>query len=546
MVPGLLVPGFSKIFVDDFLIYGESDWLRPLLLAMLVTAAVTAVLTWLGQAVMLSMEAKLALADSARFVWHLLRLPVDFFNQRHPGDVAARISANDRIAAAVAGQLGQALVGLIRVVFYAAVMFLFDWVLALVSIALAFVNLGVFRALARRRADASIRLQQDAGRFQSASVAGIQAIETLKATGTDDDYFERWAGFQAKTLNDLKRLGMYGVVSNAFPPLLDGLTIALVLGIGGYRIIGGDMTIGTLVAFQALILGFSAPINGLVAVAGAFQELGADLARTDDVARQPQDPRYAEPPSGSDDGTAVPRLSGRIEVENLTFGYSALAAPVIEGFSLTVRPGARIALVGGSGSGKSTVARLLSGLYRPWSGEISFDGRPMDTLPAKALTNSIATVSQELILFAGPVRDSLSAWDDTLPDADMIQALRDAQIYEDLAARGNGLDTAVGEAGFNFSGGQVQRLEIARALAADPSILILDEATSALDSSTEAQIDEAIRQRGCTCIIVAHRLSTIRDADEILVMDRGRIVERGTHQGLIAADGPYARLIEQG
>jgi len=542
VVPGLLVPGFSKIFIDEYLIHGNEDWLRPLLVAMVLTAGVTAMLSWLRQNLLLRMETKLALADSARFVWHLLRLPMSFFSQRHAGDISYRIDANDRIAMTVAGRLGESLADLVTVIFYGLVMLLFDWLLALVAIGLSLVNVGVFRFLARRRVDASIRMQQDFGRFQAASVTGIHAIETLKASGIDDDYFERWAGFQAKHLNNMRRLGTYAVASNAFPPLLNGLSMAAVLGLGGFRIVEGAITVGTLIAFQVLIQSFSQPINALVAVGGEFQELNADLSRSDDVFKHKRDPRYrlenAEDPGAG-------RLSGMVELRGVTFGYSSMEPPLIEGFDLSLHPGARVALVGGSGSGKSTVSRLVAGLYRPWSGEILFDGRPMEDIPPETLTASVASVSQEVMLFGGTVRDNLSLWDATVPDAAQVKALDDSQILDVVSARGGALDTLVAENGSNFSGGQAQRLEIARALSGAPSILILDEATSALDPATEKAIDERIRQRGCTCIIVAHRLSTIRDADEIVVLDQGKVVERGTHDELAAAGGPYARLIAQ-
>ncbi len=541
VVPGLVVPGFSKVFVDEVLINGKDDWLGPLLLFMVGTTIVTAILTWLQQAVLLRTESKLALAASARFVWHLIRLPIDFFNQRHPGDISNRIDANDRIAASIAGDLGESLVSVVRVVFYGAVMLAFDWILAIAAMALSLTNILVFQVLMRRRADASLRVQQEFGQFQSASVTGIQAIETLKATGTDDDYFERWAGFQAKHLNNQRRLGLYGVIANSFPPLLDGLTIAAVLGLGGWRIMQGEMTIGTLVAFQALIQNFSGPINALVATGGAIQELNADLIRTDDVFKQDRDRRYADRSGGQ-----IDRLSGRIELRDVTFGYSRLEPPLIENFNLTIEPGARVALVGGSGSGKSTIAKLMTGLYRPWSGEILYDGRPLDSIPVSTLTQSIASVSQEIILFGGTVRDNLSAWDEQVPAEEMIEALDDARILDVISGRGGALEAEVDEGGGNFSGGQAQRIEIARALSIDPSILILDEATSALDATTEGEIDVAIRRRGCTCVIVAHRLSTIRDADEIVVLNFGQVVERGSHDELAEADGPYAQLIAQG
>lgn len=540
VLPGLLVPGFSKIFIDDILIQGNEDWLRPLLAAMVLTAVLSALLTWLRQRLLLRMETKLALAESARFVWHLLQLPLPFFNQRHAGDISYRIDANDRIANSVAGDLGESLANMITALFFVVVMACFDWHLTLLALSLSGINILVYQALSRRRTDASLRMQQDFGRFQAASVSGIQAIETLKATGTDDDYFERWAGFQARHLNNLRQLGGYTVAASAFPPLLNGLTVAGVLSFGSYRITEGSLTIGTLIAFQALVQNFMGPVQSLVTVSGNLQELGADLSRSDDVFAHARDARYQV-----ETGDVRDRLSGRIELRSITFGYSPLDPPLIENFDLTLQPGARVALVGGSGSGKSTIAKLVSGLYRPWSGEILFDGVPLSQISPDTLTGSIASVSQDVILFAGTVRDNLSTWDATLPDAAMIEALKDSEILETVAARGGALDALVDEGAANFSGGQAQRLEIARALSGDPGILILDEATSALDPATEKAIDEHIRRRGCTCLIIAHRLSTIRDADEIIILERGRVVERGTHDELLAAGGAYAGLIAQ-
>lgn len=547
IVPGLIIPGFSKIFIDDYLIQGNHDWLRPLIAGMAATTVIMAGLTWLSHAVLLRMETKLALVDSARFVWHLLRLPLTFFSQRHPGDIVDRIAANDRIAGAVAGRLGESLVNTVTVVFYAAVMLFLDALLATLTIALSLFNITVFRVLSRYRMDASARLQQDFGQFQAASVTGIRAIETLKASGTDDDYFERWAGFQAKTLNNNRRLALHGVIADGLAPLLDGLAIAAVIGIGGYSIIHGDMTVGTLVAFQALAMSFTGPINSLVSAGGAFQELSADLSRSDDVFNYGRDSRYArEGGEGKNErGERLARLSGDIVLKDVTFGYNPLEAPLIKDFNLVLRAGQRVALVGGSGSGKSTIANLLTGLYRPWSGEILFDGVPIADVPVSVMTSSIAAVNQDVFLFSGKVRDNLSAWDPTVPDTDMVAGLRDAQIFDIVAARGGALDASIEEGGANLSGGEAQRMEIARALTSRPSILVLDEATSALDPVTEKAIDACIRRRGCTCLIIAHRLSTVRDADEIVVLDRGHVVERGTHEDLICANGTYARLVAQ-
>jgi len=544
IVPGLLIPAFTKIFVDEVLIQEKTDWLRPMIAIMIATALVYGVLTWIQRLVLLRAQTALAISGSARFLWHLLRLPVEFFTQRHPGDVANRMTANDRLAAIAAGQLGGAAVDAATAVFYALVMLSLDVPLALACIGLATVNLAVWKLVARRREDAGRRLAQDLGRFESATVTGILAIETLKATATDDDYFARWAGLQANHNVNQRQLAGYGLVTSGVEPLIAGLTTAAILGIGGLRVVEGDMTVGTLIAFQMLVQSFMGPLAALVGAFGALVEAKADLARVGDVMRHPRAHSFAQP---AEDGPVKRleggRLEGRVTLEGISFGYQRHGPPLIEDFSLEVAPGARVALVGGSGSGKSTVAKLIAGLHQPWSGAIRFDGVPMDAAPRSSLVASVGVVGQEIHLMAGSVRENLSMWDGTVSDRALSAALADAAMMEAVAARPRGLSGLVDEAGANFSGGQAQRLAIARALARNPSILILDEAMSALDPLTEQRIDEAIRRRGCTCIVVAHRLSTVRDADEIIVLDRGRVVERGSHDALIARDGHYRRLM---
>ncbi|MBP2230945.1 NHLM bacteriocin system ABC transporter peptidase/ATP-binding protein [Azospirillum agricola] len=541
IVPGLLIPAFTKVFVDDVLIHEKTDWLRPLIAIMIVTALVYGALSWLQQLVLLRAQTALAVGGSARFLWHLLRLPVEFFTQRHTGDVANRVAANDRLAGIAANQLGASAVNAVTALFYALVMLSLDTPLALACIALGTTNLAVWKLLARRREDAGRRLAQDLGRFESATVTGILAIETLKATATDDDYFARWSGLQANHNANQRQLGGYGLATGAVEPLIGGLTTAAILGLGGLRVVEGDMTIGTLVAFQMLVQSFMGPLSALVAVFGTLVEAKADLARVGDVMRHPQARPFAEPVGES--GAEPRRLEGRVTLEGVGFGYQRHAPPLIEDFNLEVAPGARVALVGGSGSGKSTVAKLIAGLHRPWNGVIRFDGVPMEDVPRSTLIASVGVVGQEIHVLSGSVRENLSMWDPTLPDRALAGALADADVMEVVTARPRGLSGLIDEGGANFSGGQAQRLAIARALARDPSVLILDEAMSALDPLTEQRIDEAIRRRGCTCIVVAHRLSTVRDADEILVLDRGRVVERGNHDALIARDGAYRRLM---
>lgn len=540
VIPGLVIPTFSQVFVDSYLVGGLQSWVAPLLAGMALTAFLRAALTWLQQYYLLRLETKFALVTSAQFFWHILRLPIEFFNQRYGGEIGARVSLNDRVAQLLSGQLATTLVNVALAIFYVVLMFQYDPVLPLVGLLTAALNLVGLSLVARRRIDVNRALQHEYGKLMGTTMSGLQIIETLKAGGGESDFFARWAGHQAKALNAEQHLGLASQVLAVLPPFLSALNTLAILTLGGLRVMEGRMSMGQLVAFQSLMASFMAPINQLVEMGGVLQQVQGDMSRLDDVLHYPPDPQVDTPTTP---GQA--KLSGYLELRNVTFGYSRLEPPLIENLNLVLKPGARVALVGGSGSGKSTVAKLVAGLYEPWSGEILFDGQPRAQLPRSVLNNSVAMVDQDIFLFEGTVRDNLTLWDSTLPEADITQAARDAAIHEEISARPAGYDYVMQEGGRNYSGGQRQRLEIARALANNPAILVLDEATSALDAQTEKQIDDSLRRRGCTCLIVAHRLSTIRDCDEILVLERGRVVQRGTHDELIqAAAGPYAHLIE--
>ena len=565
VVPGVVAPAFQKLFVDDVLVGGLTEWVRPLLWLMGAGALVQAGLVFLQQHYLLRLETKLAVETSGRFLWHVLRLPVQFFAQRFAGDVGNRVAINDRVARLIAGDLATAGLNAVVVVFYAALLLRYDVVLTLVGVAAALTNVGVTRLVAQRREDSSRRLLQDRGKLMGSAMNGLQVIETLKATGSESDFFSRWAGYHAKVSNGYQEQQFGGSLLAAVPPLLVAATSAVVLGVGGVRVMDGRLSMGALIAFQALMLAFIMPVNGLVQLAGSAQDAKGDLARLDDVLRARRDPT-ADPEAGGgapnatpglashassraagppDDprGVAPAKLAGHLELRGVSFGYSPLDPPLIDGLDLVLRPGSRVALVGGSGCGKSTVAKLVSGLYAPWRGEVLFDGRPRAAYPRATVTASLAVVDQDVSIFEGSVADNVTLWDDTVSEGDLVQAARDACIHDDVDARPGAYAAPLEEGGRNFSGGQRQRLEIARALAGSPTVLVLDEATSALDPATEQRIDDALRRRGCTCLIVAHRLSTIRDCDEILVLDRGRVVQRGTHDALAAVAGPYRSLI---
>lgn len=543
VLPGIVVPAFARLFVDDILIGGSRNWVGPLLAGLALTAVLRALILVLRQHYLLRLETRLGLSMASRFFWYVLQLPIAFFTQRHAGDVASRITVNEEVAKLLSGELAGTMLHLATLAFYAAAMAAYDVVLAGVAVLLALLNLAALRVVGRNREDAARRLAHDRGQLAGATVGTIRAIETLKSSGLEQDAFSRWAGYHAKTMAAAQQLDRQTAVLGVVPPLLTALGNATVLGIGAFRVMRGVMSIGELVAFQTLMISFAEPIGRLVSLGANLQQIKADLARVGDVMTYQSDPRAR--PRAHTEAAAVepPQLTGEIELCNITFGYNPNEPPLIEDLSLLVRPGQRIALVGASGSGKSTIGRLICGLYPLWAGEILFDGRPLEQIAPEMLASSLAYVDQDVFLFAATVRENISLWDHGVEDVRLARALQDAAIFDEVALRPGLYDYRIAEGGLDFSGGQRQRLEIARALVGEPTILVLDEATSGLDPVVEERIDENLRRRGCTTIIIAHRLSTIRDCDEIIVLVNGRIAGRGTHSELIESCPQYVDLL---
>ncbi|GAB6174402.1 NHLP family bacteriocin export ABC transporter peptidase/permease/ATPase subunit [Paradesulfitobacterium aromaticivorans] len=553
VVPGLLIPVFGKVFIDHILLGRMENWLMPLLMGMMATALLRGGLTWLQEYYLLRLETKIALRTSGEFFWHILRLPIEFFNQRQAGEIGFRVMLNDRVAQLLTRDLADAALNLVMIVFYLFLMIQYNLRLTVIGVAAALLNMAFLRLTDRRRTDQTLRLSMESGKLVGTSMGGLQIIETLKATGAESDFFSKWAGNQAKLMNAEQEIGVTNLFLTAVPNLLTALNNVVILTVGGYEVIGGNMTIGMLVAFQSLMTSFMAPVNQMVQLGGTLKKVEGDMNKLDDVFKYPL-AQHIMQSEGSDEAAAISeapempeisvKLSGRVELRNLTFGYSPLEPPLIENFNLSIDPGSRVAIVGASGSGKSTVAKVLTGLYEPWAGEVLLDGRPRTQIPRSVLTNSLAVVDQDIQMFEGSIKDNLTLWDSTVLESDLIHAAKDSCIHEIIAARPGGYDAPMAEGGRNYSGGQLQRMEIARALVNNPTILILDEATSALDPKTEQQVDASFRRRGCTCVIVAHRLSTIRDCDEIIVLDRGKVVQRGTHDQLIEQPGHYQDLIQ--
>ena len=542
-VPGLAVATLIRVFIDDILIPERGTWVVPVLVGLALAALAQAAATWLQQNCLARLETKLSVVMVTRFLEHVITLPMAFFGQRFIGDITARIGSNDRIARLLSGELTSSAMGMLTMVVYAAAMLTYSSDLTLIVLAIAAMNLVALRSASRAREDATRLSLKERSRVDGIALNGLAIIETLKANGEERQFFARLSGLYANALTarqELTRLtGLLGVV----PPLLSALGRVAVLGVGGLLVLDGTLSLGGLVAFLTLTDSFLAPVNRLVSFGAGLQTVRGDLARLDDVLGYEADERAATALRGPPRDPPPP-ARGLVTFANVTFGYNPQEPALIEDLSFTIASGQRVALVGGSGSGKSTVARLLAGLMRPWSGSISVDGRPVAQTPPSHFAATVSHVDQEIVLFEGTVRENVTLWNPMIDERRITRALRDALVHEDIMRRPGKYDAPVEENGRNFSGGQRQRLALARALALDPAVLVLDEATAALDTVTESAIDDRLRRRGSTCLIVAHRLSTVRDADEIIVLDKGRVAQRGTHEQLIAdATGPYRSLV---
>lgn len=548
VIPGLVIPTFSSIFVDDILIGGKVSWMRALIWGIVITAIIQMILTFVQQQYLLKMQTKLAIVTSGKFLWHVLRLPANFFSQRYAGDVSARMQHNDSVSRFLSGQLASTVINCTMLIFYLALMASYNWRLTLVAAVAGAINIVYLKIVAKRREDMNCRLQQDNSKMYGVAMGGLQMIETLKASGAEGDFFSKIAGHHAHAVSQQQLFGVSTQYVNTLPLLLTSITDATVLIMGGFEVMNGVMTIGALVAFRMLVTNFMNPITMLMQIGAQYQEMAACIQQLDDVLKYEEDPvfvREAERPEEErykDENHR--KLEGSVDIEDLSFGYSPLEPPLIENFSLHIKPGERVALVGSSGSGKSTVSRLISGVFQPWGGRILFDGVPKDELPRTVITNSLSVVDQEISMFADTIANNLTLWDDAFPEEMILEAVEDAEILADIIEKPGGFGYVLTEGGGNMSGGQRQRIEIARALLNKPSILIMDEATSALDPVTEKKIADNIKARGITCIIVAHRLSTIRDSDEIIVLEKGKVVQRGTHDQLKEQEGYYAELIK--
>lgn len=539
-ITGVISPAFSRIFVDRLLTGKNPEWFIPFIIGLSFLGILQLVVGWINAVYSLKINGKLAMVGSTTFMWKVLRMPMEFFSQRMAGDIQGRQSSNASIAGSLVNTFAPLALNAVMMVFYLVVMIRYSLLLTVIGILSVLINLVFSNIISKKRINITRVQMRDSGKLAGATVAGIEMIETIKASGAENGFFEKWAGYQASANTQQVKFQKLNQLLGQLPALVSSVCNTAVLMVGVYLAMQGRFTVGMIMAFQGFLGSFISPATSLISAGQSLQEMRTEMERIEDVMRYPTDVPEDAPVS---DNCEYDKLSGNIEMKNVTFGYSRLAEPLIENFNLSLKTGSRVAFVGPSGCGKSTLSKLISGLYKPWSGEILFDGKKISEIDRSVFTGSLAVVDQDIILFEDTIANNIKMWDNSIEDFEMIMAARDAQLHEDIMQREGGYQYKMTEGGKDFSGGQRQRMEIARVLAQDPTIIILDEATSALDAKTEYNVVNSIKDRGITCIVVAHRLSTIRDCDEIIVMDNGRVAERGTHDELMKKGGMYAELV---
>lgn len=548
IIPGMVVPAFNKLFFDDIITLSQDQWFYPMITTLAVFIILGCTLKYLQQWVLLKVELKSSITESYKFINHILKVPYNYFQNHASGETVKRIRLNDSISTLLTTDLSNAVLQTITIVLFGVIMFKYDWILALVGVSIMLGNILALRYFSKKRTALNQSLFKNQQAIFSTATSGIEQIETIKASGSENDFFSLWSSRLINSINNQQKLGVTSRILSVLPTFIDQLKTIVILLLGGLLIMNGEITIGVFLALQSFLSSLSKPVAGLVEFTGELQTSKSDINNLTDSLEEPIDAFCDDETKESIDNITLDtsKLSGKLEVKNITFGYSQFSEPLIQNFSLTAYPGKRIAIIGGSGSGKSTLLKVISGLYQPLSGEINYDDKPLNSVNKDVLRNSLSLIDQDTFFFKGTISDNITMWNKSIDNSRIIQSGKDSAIHEIISERDGGYNSKVAPEGKNFSGGQRQRLEIARALVTNPSILFLDEATSALDTETEKIVMNNILKRKCTTITIAHRLSTIKDFDEIIVLERGTVIQRGNHSDLIEdKDGLYYKLIKK-
>jgi NHLM bacteriocin system ABC transporter peptidase/ATP-binding protein len=547
LIPAIVVPSFNKLFFDDIIMLSQSQWFNPMLSILSIFIVLGCILVYLQQWILLKVELKSSLVESAKFVMHIFKVPYNYFQNHPAGETVKRIGLNDTIATLLTRQLTTTVLNCITLLFYGIIMLKYNWILALVGVSIMLTNIFALRYFSDKRTALNQSLFKKQQATFSIATTGIEQIETLKASGSENDFFSLWSSHLINSINDDQKLGVTNRILAVLPEFISQLNNVVILLLGGLLIMKGEVTIGTFLALQSFISSFSNPVQNLVNFTGQLQVNKGNINNLIDTLQEPID-AFCDDKTKESINTVTPansKLTGKLEVKNISFGYSNFDEPLIQNFSLTAYPGKRIAIIGGSGSGKSTLLKVMSGLYTPLSGEIKYDGKPINTINKDVFRNSLSMVDQETFFFTGTISDNITMWNRSIHNSEIIQSAKDSEIHNVISEREGGYNSKVAPDGRNFSGGQKQRLEIARALITNPTILFLDEATSALDTETEKLVMNNFIRRNCTTITIAHRLSTIKDFDEIIVLEKGIVIQQGNHDDLIKDEkGLYYKLIK--
>lgn len=535
----IINPVMNQVFVDYLLSGNNPDWLLPFIIIFAGIGILQIIVTAAQALYQYKIRGKLDLIGSTTYMWRILRLPIEFFSQRMVGDLQSRQSENASIAETLVNVFAPLLFNTIMIVIYLVFMISKSWILTLVGVVTIVLNAFISRYISKVRVNISRVQSRDNAKLTSMTSKGIEMIETIKSNGAEKSYFDSWSEAQESVVKGRIKMTKTNQFLGLLPGFISMLANYSVLILGVYYTIKGEFTIGSILAFQGLLGAFMTPAMTMISSGQALQEMRTSMERVDDVLEYPLDQNVTRVVEMDE----ISKIKGNLILKDLTFGYSRLDKPVLENFSLEIKQGQKVAIVGTTGSGKSTLSKLISGLYSPWSGEIIFNGKKMEEIDHEIFTSSIAVVDQDITLYEDTIMNNLKMWDESIEDYEVIMACNDAQIHKTIISREGGYNAPVLEGGKNFSGGEKQRLEIARSLASDPSIIILDEATSALDAKTEYDVVKSIKNRGITTIVIAHRLSTIRDADLIVVLKKGHIVEQGNHEELMKLKGFYYDLV---